>query len=399
MNVLVLSELFYPHGSGGELATYLWVELLARSGFNIRIVTAKFPNEPEVSRYGNVVIYRVQLPRIRESVKYSVLGKPGILLSAFVGKFMAWADVIYIPRFWYTAIPIAKARGKPVIVHLHDYIPICPLAVLYDLSRGRVCHRGLCHQSCILAYERAQGKNMLEVLGSSLLNPVVWPHVGRLVAMSDAVICVSKAHKNVIVSRMSSIGSKCHVIYNPLPKVIEIKGNGGDMGYFGGANPLKGFTVLLRALKRVKTKVTVHATGFNPHNPGAAKTIDRSKIIFYERLPRERLESIYGKVSTVLFPSIWLEPSGYVVCEALLSRRLVIASKIGGVPELVNGCPGAFLFPPGNDEMLAELIDHVKSLSPQTELELGRRNRDAFLRRFSNEECLKQFSWLLDHLC
>ena len=39
MNILFLSELFYPHGSDGELATYLYAKLLSQKGFNVKVVT------------------------------------------------------------------------------------------------------------------------------------------------------------------------------------------------------------------------------------------------------------------------------------------------------------------------------------------------------------------------
>ncbi|MEM4474689.1 MAG: hypothetical protein QXY75_06915, partial [Candidatus Bathyarchaeia archaeon] len=45
MKILILSELFYPHGSGAELATWLYVKMLAEEGFKITVVTSKFPNE------------------------------------------------------------------------------------------------------------------------------------------------------------------------------------------------------------------------------------------------------------------------------------------------------------------------------------------------------------------
>jgi len=70
MNILFLSELLYPHAGGAQLATHLWAELLAKSGFNIKIVTNRSPNEPVVSKYDNVTIYRIPLLKSHESIKY-----------------------------------------------------------------------------------------------------------------------------------------------------------------------------------------------------------------------------------------------------------------------------------------------------------------------------------------
>ena len=66
--------------------------------------------------------------------------------------------------------------------------------------------------------------------------------------------------------------------------------------------------------------------------------------MLYEKLTKERFASLYQRIRTVLVPSIWAEPWGYVVVEALYQGRLLIASDMGGLPEMVEGCPGAFLF-------------------------------------------------------
>ena len=75
------------------------------------------------------------------SLKYSILRRFDVLLSRYLGKLIAWADVVYIPRFWFSAILLAKKRRKPVIVHLHDFIPICPLASLYYMPEGELCRK------------------------------------------------------------------------------------------------------------------------------------------------------------------------------------------------------------------------------------------------------------------
>lgn len=398
MNILFLSELFYPHGSGGELATYLWAELLAESGFNVKIVTNKFFNEPEASRYGNMTIYRIPLLKSYDSVKYSIIGRFNVLFSNFIRKLLVWADVIYIPRFWYMAIPVTKAYKKPVIVHLHGYIPTCPLATRYDLSKNEICRRNSCNPKCIIAHEKAHSRTALETLGSSLLNFAVWPYIRRLVILSDAVICVSNAQKNMIMAHMPSLARKCYVIYNPLPEVAQLEINSKDMGYFGGLSPLKGFHVLYQALKHVYSRITIHATGFYLTNKRSIRPSTNTKIVFYERLQKEHYQKVLDQVSTVLVPSVWLEPSPYIVCEALLTRRLVIASEIGGIPELVEGCPGVFLVPPGDAKSLAEAIDYVNSLDKQTICELSYMNRTNFLKKFSNEKSLQEFIQVLERL-
>ncbi len=63
MKILVLSELFYPHGGGAELATWLYLKMLAEEGFGATVVTKRFPGEPETEILfnGRVKVFRIQL--------------------------------------------------------------------------------------------------------------------------------------------------------------------------------------------------------------------------------------------------------------------------------------------------------------------------------------------------
>lgn len=220
MNILFLSELFHPPGGGAELATYLYAKLLSEAGFKVVVVTNRFVAEPEVSKNENLTIYRLQLLKASGSVKYSILQRFDVLFSSFMRKMVKWADVVYIPRFWYSAIPLAKAYGKPVLVHLHDYIPICPLAVFYDASKNATCNPNSlsCSAKCIYTYGRDQDRGFAETLTSIAVNSTIGRNLGQLVRMSDAIICVSNAQKNTIIKKSPSLFEKIRVIYNPLPE-------------------------------------------------------------------------------------------------------------------------------------------------------------------------------------
>ena len=242
MKILFLSELFYPHGGGAELATYLYAKLLSSAGFSVVVVTNRFSGEPEFSNSEGFRVYRLPLFGKAENVKYSILKRVDVLLSAFMRKLFKWADVVYVPRFWFSAIPLAKAYGKPVITHLHDYIPICPLAIRYDVLKGNVCERQNCYLNCIVAYEKRK-RGLTKVFGSVFLNTAVWRCLREFIRLSDFIICVSRAQRDMLVKYMPSLAAKVRVIYNPLPSLSPVEMNGDDFGYFGGPSYLKGFHV------------------------------------------------------------------------------------------------------------------------------------------------------------
>ena len=401
MNILFLSELFYPNGGGAELATYLYAKLLSESGFNIVVVTNKFVGESEVSKNGNMTVYRLPSLVKAKSVKYSVLNRIDVLISSLIKKMMKWADLVYISRFWYSAILLAKAYGKPVITHLHDYTPVCPLANLYESPRGTVCcnlNRLHCPPKCIYTYERNEARSFAGSLTSVLLNTTIGRSLGKLVALSDAIICVSSAHKELIATRAPDLCQKIHVIYNPLPKLSYTKIEGDDFGYFGGPHCLKGFHVLYNALVHTKDKrIRVHATNFSDATRVLSGLSNR-QFLLYKRLDNLLFEKIWKQIRALIVPSIWHEPLPYVVSEAILRGRIVIASNVGGIPEQVEGCKGNLLCEIGNYHQLAEALDFARGSTREDVVEWGFQNRETFLKRFDNETIIREFVSLCEHL-
>jgi len=395
VKILFLSELFYPHGGGAELAIYLYAKLLSSAGFNVIVVTNRFYGEPEFSNSEGFGVYRLPLFGKTANVKYSILKRVDVLLSVFMRRLLKWADVVYVPRFWFSAIPLAKALGKPVITHLHDYIPICPLAVKYDMTRGGVCERqNRCSLNCIVAYEKRK-RGLTKIFGSVFLNTTVWCCLREFMGLSDFIICVSRAQRDIIVKYLPSLAAKVRVIYNPLPSLSPVEVNGDDFGYFGGSSYLKGFHVLLNALHYRRREgyklVTVHATKFSKINERHVGLLGDLGFAVYGKLDSWEYDKVYRKIKAVVVPSIWHEPLPYVVAEAILRGRIVIASSVGGIPEQVDGCKGVFLLKPGNWRELERAIEEVSTLTKEAVIDLGMRNREVFHRKQKNENVLRNF--------
>ena len=72
MNILFLSELFYPHGGGAEFATYLYAKLFSEAGFDVVVITNKANGESHFSKNENFRIYRIPLFNKTAGMKYSI---------------------------------------------------------------------------------------------------------------------------------------------------------------------------------------------------------------------------------------------------------------------------------------------------------------------------------------
>jgi glycosyltransferase involved in cell wall biosynthesis len=82
--------------------------------------------------------------------------------------------------------------------------------------------------------------------------------------------------------------------------------------------------------------------------------------------------------------SIWFEGFPMVVAEAMVAGKAVIASRIGGIPELVEDQVTGLLFEPGD---VRDLVEKVRYLWDRPDLcrQMGQAGREKALREYSPE--------------
>jgi len=120
---------------------------------------------------------------------------------------------------------------------------------------------------------------------------------------------------------------------------------------------------------------------------GVKKNIPRQNYIVYEELPYEEVIKLHARAYALLFPSIWEEPLPYVIMESMPLGTIPIASRVGGVPEIVKGTPAEeYMFTPGDAR---EFLDGVEKLILQPReaiVDTGMKLREHALKLFNKEE-------------
>ena len=112
-------------------------------------------------------------------------------------------------------------------------------------------------------------------------------------------------------------------------------------------------------------------------------------VHFHGRIPQDELIARYDCSDLLLVPSLWREPFGLVVVEAMARGLPVIASDVGGPVEILTHGVDGLLVEPGNERELAAaigLLMHDRAKRAQ----LGRAARDTVERRFTIEENVKR---------
>lgn len=83
----------------------------------------------------------------------------------------------------------------------------------------------------------------------------------------------------------------------------------------------------------------------------------RDHILFLGR--RSDVHLLVAAADVVVVPSVWEEAFGIIIAEAMASERPVVASRIGGIPELVEHGKTGFLVTAGDSINLADTLHHV----------------------------------------
>ncbi len=86
----------------------------------------------------------------------------------------------------------------------------------------------------------------------------------------------------------------------------------------------------------------------------------------------------------LICPSVWAEASGYVILEGLACSLPVVASAVGGIPELIADGKTGFLVPPGDSRALSARIRYLYN-TPEVCKRIGMEARAAAIKDFSLE--------------
>jgi glycosyltransferase involved in cell wall biosynthesis len=377
-----VSEEYWPEGAGGTLATHLVVEFLARvEDCQLTVVSGT----PRPSRTSDVRYVYTPLLAVANKLQLwnnlVVLGRHRWFI-----ELVDVHDVVYIPRYCYPTISLAKRRGKTVIVHLHDYLPISfNAAVPYGYTSGFFANL-----KNIIDTELFEHDSALRAFLSSCLLPVN-ALSRRWLAEADRIICVSQKQCRIITAAAPELRAQTRVLYNLMPSVrhAEKAVEAPRILYLGGDSYLKGFHVFLRASIGVLDKRQGVQFLLTRHYAARRRLFERLNTRFPDAyqlvgfLPHDALLRLHAKSAALLFPSIWEEPLPYVLMESMLAGTLPVASDIGGVPEMVEGTYAQrLLFQPGNVEQLAESLDVLFSLSREQLCDIGCALRANAMKKF-----------------
>ncbi|MFA6486695.1 MAG: glycosyltransferase [Candidatus Magasanikbacteria bacterium] len=392
MRVLLVNNFWYPRG-GAETVVLATKDLLEKSGHTVALFGTRHPANLFDNKYFVPYVDFDHLSwwgKIRAGINAVYHREAVKNFRALILEFNP--EVIHFHNIYHQLsfglIGVAKELGIPMVMSAHDYHLISPNYRLF--SRGQVDERCAGQN-----YWRCAWHNCLENRGRSLIASVdaFWTHRKKYADMIGAFISPSDFMKKKL-AQFGIDESKITVARNPVESAWFSDGDdNGDDGYvlyFGRLSEEKGIDVLLAAAKYTPNIRYVIA-GVGPeekfcHDLVAKYDLKNIELVGFKT--GAEIWALVARARLVVLPSLWYENCPMSVIEALAKGKIVIASRVGGLPEILTD---ELLVEPGDSVVLAGAIKYWHGETPA--------NRHDSVRSIT-EKIKKEFSpeWYLSRL-
>ena len=232
---------------------------------------------------------------------------------------------------------------------------------------------------------------------------------------ADAVIAVSAGMREDVLRVYPALDpSRVHVVKNGIDTEVwhPVATGGGDsvltdlgvdptrpiVAFVGRITRQKGVAHLVAAAHRFAPEVQLVLCAGAPDTPKIAAEVStavqslsaaRSGVFWVrEMLPIGKIREILSAATVFVCPSVY-EPLGIVNLEAMACSTAVVASDVGGIPEVIDdGTTGTLVHYDAGDPVAFEtgLADAVNAL-------VGDQDRAAQYGRAGRQRCIDEFSW------
>jgi len=297
-------------------------------------------------------------------------------------------DILHVHNFFPTISPaIFFAASKyrvPVVQTLHNYRLLCANATLF--RDGHPCEDCIVKHSFLPGVINACYRNSRA--GSAVVGASSSLHaaLGTWSTRIDRYIALTQfAALKLGSSRIPA--EKIRIKPNFVPDRGYGMGRGGFALYVGRFTAEKGLETIIAADRLGHLSLPVHIAGEGPLLTEIERACDRagSRIVYLGYLSRSQVIEQMKQAAVLLVPSRWYEGFPMVMAEALSFGLPIIASRIGGLPEMVQDGHSGLLFEAGDP---AALIQALRTFVQDTNrIETMRQtSREIFELRYSEEK-------------
>lgn len=372
IKILLYSTAFLPNIGGVENAVAHLARGLLKAGHQPTVVTQAAAGSFDDRDLAFGVVRR---PRLRELSR--LISETGILHLA---------GPAFLP------LMLGLLRLKPVVIEHHGYQAICPNGLLLYAPCQTACPGHFMagnYGNCLRCVARTDGW-LYSLRQLFLAFPRRW--MCRRASVNAAIS--RHVEKRLQLPRSRSIYYGIPDVPAETNSLVPISSAPICFGFVGRLVEEKGLMILLEAACRLRERgydFHLKFIGDGPERTRLERKVLQSglcrQVTFMGPLSGELLREATADLVAVVMPSIMEETAGLAAIEQMMRGRLVIASDIGGLGEIVG--EAGLKFSAGDPQQLASCMQRVLD-KPYLANEIGTRARRRSLELFSESRTIDE---------
>jgi alpha-maltose-1-phosphate synthase len=313
-------------------------------------------------------------------------------------------------RVFATDLSMADAVGDADLVHSHTWY--ANLAGHLAALRYGIPHVVTMHSLEPLRPWKAEQLGGGYAL-SSWAERVAATHASAVVAVSEGMRAdILSAYPDIHPERTRVIRNGIDTSeYAPDPETDVLEKHGVDPGrpyviFVGRITRQKGLPVLLRAAASLDPSAQLVLCAGAPDTPQLLDEVTtlveglratRSGVVWIpQMLPKPEIIQLLTHALVFVCPSLY-EPLGIVNLEAMACETAVVGSRVGGIPEVVEGSVTGLLVPPDDPASLADALNMLLR-DPERAAAMGAAGRERAVAEFSWDAIAAQTAQLYAEL-
>jgi glycosyltransferase involved in cell wall biosynthesis len=302
-------------------------------------------------------------------------------------------DVVHVhntfPLLSGAVLYACRDASVPIVTTLHNYRLVCAPGDL--LRNGTVCHdctHRLPLPGVVHGCYRGSRAATAPLVAANIAHRKAWR---SLVA---AYVFISAAQRDLHLG-LNLPASRVFVRHNMIPyRDTQPVPREPMVAYIGRLDETKGLRLLMSGWDRYRgssgdpgLRLVIAGAG-SLEREVAAWASTRPCVELLGQIPAGQVQELTSRARAVLAPSVWEEPFGLVVVEAMAAGTAVIAAGHGAFVELITPGADGVLFRPGDPAALAAAVADVEA-HPEKYESYGHRARETYEQRFNPEHSLK----------
>ncbi|MEM3698015.1 MAG: glycosyltransferase family 4 protein [Candidatus Bathyarchaeia archaeon] len=379
MKILILTDNFLPSLGGVERHTYTLACYLSKLSHDVVVVTRSSKYICQTSQLDKYLegVHKIKVLRILpmatslplyNTTKYLLFSRS---IVKYFNEVADKYDIVHYHGTHQLFLRFTKCKS-PIITSVHGIFPACVLQLSRPCKKRSLVNCAICDVSgkpehvCVLpvmipyyyCYYRLMEESLNSVKYVICVSDYVKSYIKNVLNVGNLVTIYNFIDLEEITSALK------HSTNFDLRDYLNIPSSARIITYFGNLSFNKGVDLLIKAFKKLRKSarddIYLVVGGEGPQRRQLEDLAEPiGNIIFTGFVPRKIQLAIMAQSDVFVHPARYPDACPTTILEAMALGLPVVATRLGGIPELIVDKKGGYLADPNSPDDLATKISII----------------------------------------